>query len=378
MDTSYVTVRKRQSKSCADLSIILNTSYNENNLDTSTLSLPTISLNENDYTKYLSEQIESQRLQLQSAHEEIDKLSIENTELRRIIIQHERSLDLFKKIGFPENSIQNMTSPMIRKIKSAVKTTPTKSESSPSKNMTQILSLEKKIRNLEQELQTANIQIEKLNIQIYNIKNNKTVYSENSTKNLCNVHTETKNIQSPEDRRKKVIIIADQQGRKLRQCLQNLIGEKFLVTCLWKPGAKLHDLFSSNKLELLSLSKEDYIILLGGTNDNNPFELNCNLEIWLSNLNNTNVLVCETPYNKFLNEKKLNFELRFVCNRHDFVTFIHMDFDRYIPHPSFFPIYVSRIILKELLRNEYQAKIKSYMNKMYIKSLLKSNNIENK
>ncbi|KAL4715334.1 hypothetical protein ACJJTC_015105 [Scirpophaga incertulas] len=70
--------------------------------------------------------------------------------------------------------------------------------------------------------------------------------------------------------KKKTIILADQQGRGIRQLLLKLAGESFEVFCFMKLGATLTEVLNSVKPQSLNLSENDVLIILGGTNDKNP------------------------------------------------------------------------------------------------------------
>lgn len=380
METANITLRKPMSKSSNDLSAIWDISNECDPFDTSSQSLPSVSINDDEQIKTLQEQIVNISLQLKSAHEEIEKISLENTELKRTLLNHEKNINLLKKIGISDSSYHNLSSPIVKKIKSTMTKTPTKANLiSPNKNICQIIQLEKKIKLLEQQLSDANNHIKQLNMTIENIQSNSQKCLElniriKDTHTLINNPSEQTGPTSDTtvsvpciNKRRRIIIIADQLGRGVRQCLQKLVGEEFLVTAIWKPCAKLCDLFSSGKEELQRLTKNDYVILMGGVNETNPFELKYFSETWVQSLKNTNVLICETPFNQYLNEKKLNYDYRYICNRHRNCVFVDMDFGRFLPYKSQFPIFVSRYLLKEILRIEYQNKIQKYCTKLSIR-----------
>lgn len=366
METANITLRKPLSKSSNDLSATWDLSNETDPFDTSSQSLPNTSINDNEQVKILQEQILTQTLELKSAHEEIEQISLENTELKRKISLHEKTINLFKKIGLPESSFHSITSPVVNKIKSSLNRTPAKSNpSSPNKNVIQIIHLEKKIKLLENQLQDANNEIKKLVLKLENMHNNLQQNSDLSTKPIdILISTEqtgstpaTANRDSHINMKRKIIILADQLGRGVRSRLQDLVGEEYLVTSVWKPGAKLCDILSSGQKELMQLTNKDFVILLGGVNERNPFEFKCTSETWVQSLKNTNVLICEIPFNQYLNEKKLNYDFRYICNRHSNSIFVDMDFSQFLPHKSHFSTHISRHLLKEILRIDYQNKI---------------------
>lgn len=383
MEYSNITYRKPKSKSFTDISMMTdeyNLTNNSSCFDGSTHSLPNTSITDNEHTKRLHEHINNLKIELESANEEIERISLENMELKKTLEQREKTLSLMKNIGICENYLNSLPSPSQRKINSAgsKNVTPSKCNfNSPNRHIIQLLNLEKYVKKLEQDLEESNKTIDKLNDTINrlqrnltspkNIELNETISSQNGNNNdsTCSTKTPSKmatksiiNIKNIIKR--KIVIIADQQGRGVRHDLQNLVGNEFLVICLWKPGATMYELVCSFKQELLSLTSSDYVILLGGINEKNPVDFRYNVEQWVNNLINTNILICEIPYNKCLNEKKLNYELRFICNRHSKSAFVEMGFDRFIPNKFLLSTHISRCLLKDILRQEYQQKLSAY------------------
>lgn len=79
------------------------------------------------------------------------------------------------------------------------------------------------------------------------------------------------------------------------------------------------------------LTARDYILILGGINDSNPFRFKMCVSSWLNNIPFANILISEIPYNKHLNENKLNNELRHICTMFKNVTYIDMGYKNLIP-----------------------------------------------
>lgn len=89
-------------------------------LNDSMKSLPNTSAGDNTLGQDLKQQIEELTLQLDSANEEIEKLSLENMTLKKSVEGYERKISIFKKIGVSDNLIMHITSPTVRKIKTIV------------------------------------------------------------------------------------------------------------------------------------------------------------------------------------------------------------------------------------------------------------------
>lgn len=159
----------------------------------------------------------------------------------------------------------------------------------------------------------------------------------------------------------KVIIIADNQGLQLRKNLQNLLGSSYHVTSFVKPNA-LGNVVEALKSDILSLSMSDYVILLGGVHDRNPHDFKFKFNLWLSTVSNTNVIVCEIPSNKYLNVRKLNYHLQFICSKYNNSIYLDLNYSRNIPRYRYFSINLARTLLKEILRLYYKRKMENYQN----------------
>lgn len=185
-----------------------------------------------------------------------------------------------------------------------------------------------------------------------NLKHDKNDFQQTKTKKIVIKPEET--IRKPLN---KVIIIADEQGKGLQHCIQSLLGEKFAVCCFWKSGAKMLDVLNSYKTEIMSLSKDDYVVVIGGTNDNNPSEFKTAIATWLNFVNTTNIMFCEVPFNKALNEYMLNQVITQQCKQREHCTFINLNYtNRRIPKRDNFIYNISRYIFREILRTQNYCK----------------------
>jgi hypothetical protein len=167
----------------------------------------------------------------------------------------------------------------------------------------------------------------------------------------------------------KVIILADQQGRGVRQLLQGLLGSQYELLSFWKPGATIFDILASCKSDQVKLTKNDYIVVIGFGNDASLFAVRHIFASWLSSVRNTNVIVCETPLNRHLNENKLNYEIRFICSQFDNAVFLDMDFARSVPRRKYYVTNLCRNVLREILRLHNYRKFYMYRNEMQNKHM---------
>jgi hypothetical protein len=71
----------------------------------------------------------------------------------------------------------------------------------------------------------------------------------------------------PNDRKHKVLILADSHMRGCTNVIADLLGNSYSVTGIIKPNARLFVITASLKSEIESLTQKDFVIICGGTND---------------------------------------------------------------------------------------------------------------
>lgn len=110
------------------------------------------------------------------------------------------------------------------------------------------------------------------------------------------------------------------------------------------PNGKINNILSSIENETVTMSKEDYIVEIGGTNDINE-KLNVNefcakIESKLKTLTKTNVILSAIPYRHditFLNDKfkYINYQLQKFTENWSNVTFLTLHDLRYYHYTSY-------------------------------------------
>lgn len=400
MEYSNITYRNHQKNRQLELhnASFLEDIVNSSNItDTSLRSLPSTSEQKTE----TEEEITILQTELQSAHEEVKNLSLENSDLKKTIEHQNNIIAIFKRLGISDNCINNISSPAVQKIRKIITEKPhktkavalnvqsTQTDIDANRMNSLIAKLQynkilvkqnkfqnKKTRRLRKKINYINRQIRLTKSKHIHLKSReeeksttssieKEITQEKSTKSTKITNesqlkevtktTEKTKVSKPP---KRVLILADQQGRGMQTMLQKLIGTEYSVTCIWKPGAKLKDVLSPIHSEVTKLTRQDYVIILGGMNDTSPYELRSSLMSGLNCIKTTNVIVCETPKNIFLREAKLNYEIRFICSRFFNTTFIDMNYSRYFPYD--FVSYTCRNIFQEILRITYKFKIYNY------------------
>lgn len=101
-------------------------------------------------------------------------------------------------------------------------------------------------------------------------------------------------------RLKRIVVLADSHGRNLSYRLQELC--KYYNVCVYtKPGAKIKSIIKEGKHSISNLGKDDFLVVLAGTNDmnrNEPGQLTVGQGInhLISIGTKTNVIISSIPY----------------------------------------------------------------------------------
>jgi hypothetical protein len=132
-------------------------------------------------------------------------------------------------------------------------------------------------------------------------------------------------------------ILSDSHGRNLRQLLASK-KVKFNITSFIKPNGTIQDVLNDD--EVNNLKENDYLLIIGGTNNFNPHIKSSNDEIInvvkkkLNNLKKTKIILCGIPFRydiPHLNHKisQTNFSLKKLSKQYTNVSYIgYKNFDR--------------------------------------------------
>lgn len=101
-------------------------------------------------------------------------------------------------------------------------------------------------------------------------------------------------------RKDKILVLSDSQGRNLHSYIQKFT-EDYEVCVHSKPGAKLKDIVRDSKCLIEDCSTNDFVVLIGGTNDigkcePSQFSITQGLKSLLALNVNTNVIINSVPY----------------------------------------------------------------------------------
>lgn len=344
-------------------SSLVNISKDDSSLfETTIRSLPNSSLDESQAIIDLNDKIKLLQNDLRVAHTEIENLNCENNKLKTELEKSAKTVETYKLVTTAE--IGSKTPRSGRKNKKLQK-------SSCSTSIEQNTASAKtprpgpKILSSEASTSTAI----PLNQSPNHLGHAQQLVLEITSANLQEKNGEPEETPSfgrlprPElsqGLRNRIIVVGDDQGRNIQYTLQRLVGDRYLVSCFWKAGATLEEVLSAEKSEIQSLKNKDFLIILGGCNDRSPFYFQSCLANFLIPVRNTNVLISEIPCNSYLKEKKLNYELKFVCLKFRNVRFVDMKYSFEIPSRRLFALHACQNMYREILNVSHKIEYDEY------------------
>lgn len=363
-----ITIRKKMRRSHSETNLSLPNSssdvLNSTFLDSTMISLrsePQNNVN-NSMNEMISE-LEILKERLISADIEVDNLSSENIQLKHTIQEQAKQIELLKQLTreLPsKTNVYKATTPGNNRLLNIKIRTPRMSPLQLAKSAcASLYNSPTKTQKQNPEPNTVNNQFETIvahnsaSSQV-NQKNNKTATPNYITQESCTNST-TNHIKH------RVIIIADNQGRNLRHNLQQLLGTTYQVVSFIKPNATLGEVILSMQEEIKGLTMDDYVIMLAGSNDKNPYTFSSKLDTWLSSVPNTNIITGEISRNDYLCESKLNYEMKFICSKYKNVVYTDLDYSRIIPYHNMFALHLARSLLREILCIFYHSNMEKHI-----------------
>jgi hypothetical protein len=95
------------------------------------------------------------------------------------------------------------------------------------------------------------------------------------------------------------MILGDSHLRRSAIRIGGYLGEKFEVSGMIKPGASVTDIVAQTNMNYRSLTKNDVIVIHGGSNDvytNNSKVALLQIVKFIQDINNTNIIVLDIPH----------------------------------------------------------------------------------
>jgi hypothetical protein len=138
-------------------------------------------------------------------------------------------------------------------------------------------------------------------------------------KNTLLNHNKAKS--TPTRKLKRILLIGDSHMRGCASELGNYLGPNYRVTGSFMPGSRLQNITKLARKQIADFSKEDTVIIWGGSNDANRNESLkglMNLNEYVDQRNNTNIMIVQIPHRHDLsvtsciNKEVLNFNKKLM------------------------------------------------------------------
>lgn len=355
-------------------------------MDISYQSLPTSTgyTDENDEAT-MEEKINKLNIELEIAHNQVDNLILENSDLKKQINDYKKKIDRYKSVGIGIPLSNNQKTPLrfyspqykrrlqyptmkvgLPRTSSRDLTLNTIIRNSPPKDGNKLdlqcsaniktkhsPSLKTKFSNIStQSINDKNMDMATLidcGIDEDNTTNDNLQRQSRTPqpRTLSNLQRNVEQMKPPKHR---VMLFADQTGYGMRKVLQNCLGSTFIVTSIIKPHAPMSEILNSCADFCKDFTNTDFVIIMGGSNDTNPLKLQSVLYCKLNEMKHTNLLVGKIYKSKYLNVRMLNNLLKLTCDNCTNASYITMDTNLHDEVPYFMnKILASKILHKEML-----------------------------
>lgn len=170
----------------------------------------------------------------------------------------------------------------------------------------------------------------------------------------------------------RVLIYGDEKAQGICGKLQNKLGSDFLVKSNIKSGAFADNVLKSSLNDCRDFKKSDYVIIMLGTNDNNPLLLQSILYFHIHNLGHTNIILCNNNRNLNLNENKVNDLFKHIAQSFSYVHYIETrNYERGFVS-TITRSELTQLFLREILRLQYKTDQENYKKQTKKSKLLKN------
>lgn len=127
-------------------------------------------------------------------------------------------------------------------------------------------------------------------------------------------------------------LLSDSHGRNIRNILNEKLDNNCITTCSMKPNGKVSHILSEIERDSKEMINKDYVVIVAGTNDINPYlSNNCiaqDIKNKIKNVSHTNVIIAAVPYRydeySSFNNKiyKVNNSIRKICDEFKFTHYL--------------------------------------------------------
>lgn len=298
-----ITFRRNRSKSEtttneADEDILLTNSP----IDGTSTSLPDISDDEDDQSTKLKQQLEQLTLELNSAHNEIESLTLENMKLKHHNQELQKQNALYKKVACSPAKIKPQT-PIIKKTSAKISQCLKKhtEKSSESKEFTTRASKSTSPNGVQNHQQLDKSIIDGV-ISSTDIRERKTEVQ----------ITQFKYNSKPKDTRmSKLCILSTNKNNKMLEIAEDVFPN-YRICHYLTPNCGVEYLISDLDLKLKDYNMNDYCLIFVGDEDfrrtKSYVELTISIRETLSKLQHTNIILCAPTFK--LNDYSTMFNMR--------------------------------------------------------------------
>lgn len=312
MESENITLRRKNAflrKSCESLqNYNLSSSFNSDMAK----SLPDLSTHDMGENEELKNKIKDLEIKLNSAHNEIDKLLLENTKLNNQLSNRDLRIKELLHICSSSSRQDDKRDSIRKKALSAIKRKinfgdKENCDTTPTRN----LSLDDILTTLTSKTQVTIREISSAEI---------TEKSNIADTKITGAHTHR-------SKEKNIYIFGGQTcsglGLALYNSRSNTKYEKYTVSCFTKPEASTKEILRS--CTSLILKNDDKLVLSVGENDINPISLTSELYNVLELFKNNNIIVLSVTRNSHLNTEMLNNQLKLLCSQYKNCNFIDIN-----------------------------------------------------
>lgn len=164
-------------------------------------------------------------------------------------------------------------------------------------------------------------------------------------------------------RKNNVLILSDEQERDIGSLLRRDLGADYEVLSIIKPMAPTDEIVNSCISLCKDFDERDFVIILTGTNDDNPITMQSFLHYNLVKISHTNVLVGNVHNATYMNSSKINSILNLITGNLKHVDFIDSGYKQNT-------VVKSRLFLRQILRIQYRNNYVKYCNNRVRKNII--------
>ncbi|KAJ8729513.1 hypothetical protein PYW08_001094 [Mythimna loreyi] len=356
MDTcNNITFRKSRMR--RSLSCFSNESDDSSASNLSVKSMIDLSTHlKNDESLLLKNTIEHLKEKLCSVQLEIEALGQENASLKQQLAEEKLKTEHFRKTYITSRNASSTSSS--RNIGISEKYCPNKNKISarkldldldfhtPKPTSSSAVTNEFSDRN---ETKATNMK--------YSGRTNHNVVAEENTQDLTSDNKQKYETRiSNKPKTSNILILSDNQGKGIVEGLlkkeNKFIMKKYVISGIRKPGAKTEEVLLDCDKLTKNFSKNDSVIIMTGSNDSNPVKFIAEMSAAIKILKNCNIFIVSVKYNAFLNECKLNCQLKLLAQNYKNCNFIEANSYNSIIKQLIHKINVVQYYDKYLLFNE--------------------------